>query len=197
MSNSLDALIESFTLLPGIGRKTALRLTYHLLQKNRDNGNQLAHSLLDAMKNVKSCSKCRNFTIDEICSVCSNPKRDAFQICVVEHPVDIALIEQVALYQGIYFVLMGHLSPLDGIGPIELEIDTLRRRVENEKTREVILATNATVEGAATSNYICESIKDLPVKISRISHGIPAGGELEYLDSTTITCAFLERREMR
>ena len=197
IDDPLEHLVQSFSLLPGIGRKTALRLTYFLLQKNRTIGIQLSDNLKTAMEKIQSCQRCRNYTVDDICSICANVKRDPSIICVVENPVDISLIEQASLYQGTYFVLMGHLSPLDGVGPDELEIPKLRDIIKENDIIELILATNATVEGVATSNYICELVKDLSVKISRISHGIPAGGEIEYLDSTTITCAFNERRDMR
>ncbi|MDI9347247.1 MAG: recombination mediator RecR [Methylacidiphilales bacterium] len=192
----LEDLIVAFTMLPGIGHKSAVRMSYHLLQKNRPGGKSLAKAIEFAMDSISCCSSCRNFTTSEVCVICSQSKRDKSILCIVENPIDVLLIEQIGLFNGLYFVLMGHLSPLDGIGAYELGMPLLRSRVLQGGVKEMIIATNATVEGSATANYIKELTSDLKIKITRISHGLPAGSELEYVDSTTLACALMERKEL-
>ena len=194
--NILDEVIDALTILPGVGKKSALRMTYHLLQKNRPGGALLARALVQAMEKVKTCSSCRNYTFEDLCAICQDNKRDPSLLCVVENPIDVALIEQIGVYRGRYFVLLGHLSPLDGVGAYELGMPLLREKLQDNTIEELIVATNATVEGSATAHYIRELTKDLTVKITRMSHGLPAGSELEYLDSTTLACALNERKEL-
>lgn len=191
----LENLIESLRCLPGVGPKSAQRMAYHLLQRDRSGGMNLAHALTEAMSKIGHCEHCRTFTEEDICSICDNPRRQNSRLlCVVEMPADIQAIEQTGQFSGRYFVLMGHLSPLDGIGPREIGLDLLQRRLQQEQFNEVILATNPTVEGDATANYIAELCNQQNIKVSRIAHGIPVGGELETVDGTTLTHSFLGRR---
>ncbi|MFD0966286.1 recombination mediator RecR [Seminibacterium arietis] len=193
----LENLIESLRCLPGVGPKSAQRMAYHLLQRNRSGGMELARSLTAAMSQIGHCQHCRTFTEEDSCNICNNPRRQSSGLlCVVEQPSDIQAIEQTGQFSGRYFVLMGHLSPLDGIGPKEIGLDLLHKRLQNEKFTEVILATNPTVEGDATANYIAELCVEQGIKVSRIAHGIPVGGELEMVDGTTLTHSFLGRREI-
>ncbi|PJG82160.1 recombination mediator RecR [Caviibacterium pharyngocola] len=193
----LEYLIENLRCLPGVGPKSAQRMAYHLLQRDRRGGMDLARALTDAMSKIGHCSHCRTFTEEETCTICNNPRRqNSGLLCVVEQPSDIQAIEQTGQFSGRYFVLMGHLSPLDGIGPREIGLDLLQKRLESEHFEEVILATNPTVEGDATANYIAELCLQQGIKASRIAHGIPVGGELEAVDGTTLTHSFLGRREM-
>ena len=191
----IKQLIDSFRCLPGVGAKSAQRMAYYLLERDRNGAGKLSHALTQAVEKVGHCQTCRILTEYEQCDICQSAKRDRQILCVVETPSDVYSIEQSGSYQGIYFVLMGHLSPLDGIGPQELHLDTLKQRVENEAIAEVILATNATVEGEATAHYIAEMLKPLTNKITRIAHGVPLGGELEYIDGSTLGHAFNGRRE--
>ena len=191
----LENLIESLRCLPGVGPKSAQRMAYHLLQRDRSGGMNLARALTEAMSKIGHCSHCRTFTEQEVCNICNNPRRqNSGLLCVVEMPTDIQAIEQTGQFGGRYFVLMGHLSPLDGIGPKEIGLDILQQRLHNESFCEVILATNPTVEGDATANYIAELCHQQHINVSRIAHGVPVGGELETVDGTTLTHSFLGRR---
>ncbi len=194
LSPLLESLVEAFQGLPGVGRKTAQRLAMHVLERDREGGRRLAGALEAAIENVGHCRRCRNLTEDELCPICANPRRDREVLCVVETPADVMAIEQAGIFSGVYHVLMGHLSPLDGIGPEELGLGLLAERLAGESVREVILATNSTVEGEATAQYISEMAGDAGVEVTRIAYGIPMGGELEYVDGNTLTHAFNGRR---
>jgi recombination protein RecR len=191
----LEELIAALRCLPGVGPKSAQRMAYHLLQRDRAGALVLAHALEAATINIKHCSKCNNFSEEEVCALCSSSKRDHSLLCVVEMPADLLMMEQAQCYRGLYFVLMGRLSPLDGIGAKELHLDRLVRRVL-EHPCEVILATNFTVEGDATAHYLATLLQSQDVKVSRIARGLPVGGELEQVDSGTLAQAVLERREV-
>jgi recombination protein RecR len=195
MPSHLDELIAALRCLPGVGPKSAQRMAYHLLQRDRAGALVLANALEKATTNIKHCCKCNNFSEEEICALCSSPKRDNSLLCVVEMPADLLMMEQAQCYRGLYFVLMGRLSPLDGIGAKELHLDRLVRRV-SEHPCEVILATNFTVEGDATAHYLATLLQSREVKVSRIARGLPVGGELEQVDSGTLAQAVLERREV-
>ncbi len=196
----IQQLIEAFTQLPGIGPKSAQRMSYALLERNRSGGLQLAQALEAAMNQVGHCEQCRTFSETEVCAICENPKRQNGQLCIVESPADILAIEQSGSYQGQYFVLMGHLSPIDGIGPEALGLDKLELRLqqslEAEAVRELILATNPTVEGEVTAHYIHQMAKRLQISVTRLAQGIPMGGELEYIDSGTLSQAFAGRKPL-
>ncbi|HAQ68831.1 MAG TPA: recombination protein RecR, partial [Gammaproteobacteria bacterium] len=166
----------------GVGSKTAQRFVYHLLERDREGGFELAKALVDAMEHVKHCSSCRTLSEKNICNICANTVRDSSQLCIVETPTDIHAIEQSGVYKGKYFVLSGYLSPIDGIGAAELGLDELEQKLRDLKVEEIILATNATVEGEVTAHYISNMAKQFDVQITRIAHGIPIGGELEYAD---------------
>ena len=193
-SPALQELIEALRCLPGVGPKSAQRMTLHLLERDREGASQLATALQAAVDRVDHCSRCRNFTELEVCEICSDPRRDAATICVVETPADVLAVEQSGSYRGLYFVLMGHLSPIDGIGPQELGLDRFQQRVVEEGVTEVILATNPTVEGEATAYYLIDMLQPRGVNVSRIAHGVPLGGELEYVDGSTLAHAFSGRR---
>jgi len=194
----LEALMESLRCLPGVGPKSAQRMAFHLLQRDRSGGMRLAQALTRAMAEISHCSDCRTFTEQEICTICANPRRQQNgQICVVESPADIHAIEQTGQFGGRYFVLMGHLSPLDGIGPQDIGLDRLEQRLERETLQEVILATNPTVEGEATANYIAELCGQYGVDASRIAHGVPVGGELEMVDGTTLSHSLAGRHKIK
>jgi recombination protein RecR len=193
---ALEQLIESLRCLPGVGPKSALRMAYHLLQRDRNGANGLAVSLENALQLLGHCTLCNNFSESEICPLCSSEKRDASQLCVVEMPTDLMMMEQTQSYTGMYFVLMGRLSPLDGIGPKEINLDKLIKRTQNGHVAEVILATNYTVEGEATAHYISELLKTRRVSVSRIARGLPMGGEIEYVDSGTLSMALLGRKKL-
>jgi len=171
-------------------------MAYHLLQNDRPGAERLAHALAGALASVRRCAKCNNFTEEEICALCCSPRRDASLLCVVETPADLSMVEQTLSYSGMYFVLMGRLSPLDGIGPGEIGLDRLQARVAGGEVHEVILATNFTNEGEATAHYIAEMLRARQIRVSRIARGVPLGGELEYVDAGTISQALLERREI-
>ena len=190
----LYKLIEVLTILPGIGKKSAQRMALYLIDKNKDGAKLMAKSILEAVENIKRCQRCRMLTSEDFCNICSDKNRDKKSICVVEHISDVLAIESTGGYRGTYFVLLGRLSPMDGIGPDELGIKDLIRIIHNEDTEEVILATSSTVEGDATALYIKENIKN--VTVSRISYGIPIGGELEYVDGNTIARAITGRRNL-
>ncbi|MDJ0808295.1 MAG: recombination mediator RecR [Gammaproteobacteria bacterium] len=191
----LDQLITALRCLPGVGAKTAQRMSYYLLDRDREGGKHLARVLAEAMQQIGHCSRCRTLTEMEVCRLCANPQRDASLLCVVETPADQSMIEQAIDYRGRYFVLGGHLSPLDGIGPREIGLDLLDQRLAEGEVEEMILATNATVEGEATAQYIHDMAKARSIKTTRIAHGVPMGGELEYVDGVTLAHAFRGRAE--
>ncbi|STL44243.1 recombination and repair protein RecR [Escherichia coli] len=194
----LTQLMEALRCLPGVGPKSAQRMAFTLLQRDRSGGMRLAQALTRAMSEIGHCADCRTFTEQEVCNICSNPRRqENGQICVVESPADIYAIEQTGQFSGRYFVLMGHLSPLDGIGPDDIGLDRLEQRLAEEKITEVILATNPTVEGEATANYIAELCAQYDVEASRIAHGVPVGGELEMVDGTTLSHSLAGRHKIR
>jgi recombination protein RecR len=190
----LDQLVEALRCLPGVGPKSAQRMALHLLERNREGGVHLASVLEAAMERIGRCGLCRNLTESELCSICANGQRDASLLCIVESPGDVMAIEQATAYRGLYFVLMGRLSPLDGIGPAELGLDQLAERLQNEPPAELIIATNPTVEGEATAFYLQRMAQRQDIPISRIAHGVPLGGELEFTDQSTIAHAFSSRR---
>ena len=187
-------LIKSFTKLPGVGNKTAQRFAYHLLERNRDAGMELAKSLELAMTHVKNCKDCQTLTENDICSICVDPDRDNSILCIVETPNDLNLIEESGIFKGKYFVLGGYLSPIDGITPEDLGLDILESKIKQNEIIEIILATNATIEGEVTAHFIKNMTKGLNLNVTRIAHGIPIGGELEYADSNTIAHALSDRK---
>ncbi|PKF60401.1 recombination protein RecR [Psychromonas sp. psych-6C06] len=196
-SNLLDELTQALQILPSVGPKSAQRMVYHLLDKNRQGALKLSNVLERAVHEIGHCKQCRTFTETELCHLCSNEKRNNNGvICIVEMPVDVLAIEQTALFSGTYFVLMGHLSPLDGVGPDQLGLNLLESQLSSGNINEVILATNPTVEGEATAYYIAEMAKKYAIKVSRIAHGVPVGGELEFVDSTTLSHSFSGRAEI-
>ena len=194
--SSLEDLIEALRCLPGVGPKAAQRMAYHLLQYDRAGAERLGAALGHSLQAIRRCARCNTFTESELCTVCASPKRDAALLCVVETPADQLMMEQTLSYTGLYFVLMGRLSPLDGIGPREIGLDLLQRRVVDGAVKEVIVATNFTNEGEATAHYIGELLKPQNVRVSRIARGIPVGGELEYVDTGTLAQALIERRQV-
>ncbi|MDC0446824.1 recombination mediator RecR [Gammaproteobacteria bacterium] len=187
-------LIKSFTKLPGVGNKTAQRFAYHLLERNREAGMELAKSLELAMTHVKNCKDCQTLTENDICSICADPDRDNSILCIVETPNDLNLIEESGIFKGKYFVLGGYLSPIDGITPEDLGLDILKSKIKESEIIEIILATNATIEGEVTAHFIKNMTKGLNLNVTRIAHGIPIGGELEYADSNTIAHALSDRK---
>ncbi len=194
----LESLMESLRCLPGVGPKSAQRMAFQLLQRDRSGGMRLAQALTRAMSEVGHCRDCRTFTEEEVCTICANQRRqNSGQICIVESPADIHVIEQTGQHAGRYFVLMGHLSPLDGIGPNDIGLDRLEERLSSEKINEVILATNPTVEGDATANFIAEMCSMYGVMASRIAHGVPVGGELEMVDGTTLSHSLAGRIQIK
>ncbi len=192
----IDELTSELARLPGIGRKTALRLTYHLLRQPPAQSRRLAESLVSLIERVRSCERCHNFTESPLCALCSDPRRDATTLCVVEEAADIASVERAGEFRGLYHVLGGRLSPLDGVGPDDLAIGALLARIKPEGVREVILATNPSLEGEATALYVQRQLAALSVRITRIARGLPVGGDLEYADGVTIAQALSARREM-
>lgn len=192
----VDELVESLRCLPGVGQKTAQRMAFHLLEKGRSGGERLAGALADAMSGVRRCENCQNFSDTPLCPICEHPERRNGTICVVESPSDLLAIEQAGDYRGGYFVLMGHLSPIDGVGPGDIGIELLLRRVGDESVSELILATNPTVEGEATAHYIADRLDGTGVLTTRLAHGIPVGGELGYVDGFTLTHAFRGRKPL-
>ena len=198
----MSALVQALCCLPGIGKKSAQRISYHLLQRDRDGAKSLSAALNDAMENIGSCQRCRNFSEGPLCDLCLSDKRDGSLLCIVESPADVFAMEEAG-YNGKYFVLMGHLSPLDGIGPQELGLDKLAAYLAGApdagaggEVREVILATNSTMEGEATAHYINEIVRKYSIRVTRIAHGVPLGGELEYIDSNTLSHALSGRQEI-
>ena len=192
--SSLDFLTEALRRLPGVGPKSAQRIAYHLMQHDREGAALMSRALSEAVERVKHCALCNTFTENEICETCLDTERDATQLCVVETPGDQLMIEQTLTFKGLYFVLMGRLSPLDGIGPKDLHLDKLIARATDGVVTEVVLATNFTNEGEATAHYISETLKARGLKVSRLARGVPVGGELEYVDAGTIARAMLDRR---
>ena len=191
---SLDFLTEALRRLPGVGPKSAQRMTYHLMQHDREGAALLGRALSQAVENIQHCSRCNTFTEHAICETCLNDNRDASLLCVVETPADQLMIEQTLTYKGLYFVLMGRLSPLDGIGPKDIHLEKLVTRATDGVVNEIVLATNFTNEGEATAHYISETLKARGLKVSRLARGVPVGGELEYVDAGTIARAMLDRR---
>ena len=194
--SSLDALIQALRCLPGVGPKSAQRMAYLLLQRDQDGARRLATSMKNAVERVRHCNLCNTFTETDICEICASLRRDKSLLCVVEMPGDLLMMEQTQTYRGLYFVLMGRLSPLDGIGPKDIHVDALIRRASDADgvVKEVILATNFTVEGEATAHYISELLGERGLRVSRIARGLPVGGELEHVDAGTLAQAFIERR---
>lgn len=189
----INQLINALRCLPGVGPKSAQRMVFHLLERDRNGGQLLARILEEAIAKVGRCQECRTLCEDSLCRFCDNPLRDRSIVCVVETPADVLAVEHTAGYRGVYFVLMGHLSPLDGIGPEDLGMDLFRARLKQGEIREVIVATNPTVEGEATAHYLAELVKKHQIQVTRIAHGVPFGGELEYIDGGTIARALLAR----
>jgi recombination protein RecR len=192
--SGLEALIEALRCLPGIGPKSAQRMAYHLLQRDRGGARKLGDAILHALQVVRHCQRCNTFTESDLCERCASPRRDSSLLCVVETPVDMNMMEQTQSYQGLYYVLMGRLSPLDGIGPRELGLDRVLARALDGLVTEVILATNYTNEGEATAHYLTAMLRPKGVRVSRIARGVPVGGELEYVDSGTLAQALRERK---
>ena len=197
MSPLIKQLMEALRCLPGVGPKSAQRMVFHLLERNRAGANHLANCLQQTMENIGHCQHCRTFSEVTICELCENPRRDQSQLCIIETPAELLAIEQTACYRGLYFVLMGHLSPLDGIGPNELGLDILAKRLDSIPVTEIILATNPTVEGEATAHYIAEMVKPRNINVTRIAHGVPLGGELEYVDGGTLSHALTGRTQLQ
>lgn len=191
---SLQDVIDSLRILPGVGQKTALRMALYLLERNQLGAKKISRSLDHAVETIQKCTHCRNLTDSDICSDCLDMSRDDSLLCIVENPVDVFALRQSIEFKGRYFVLFGRLSPLDGIGPSDLGLDLLEQRFKEGQIKEIILATNSTVEGEATAHYISEIAKQYEVEVSRIAHGIPLGGELEYLDGGTLSHAFSARK---
>jgi recombination protein RecR len=198
MSSSplLSELIEALRCLPGVGAKSAQRMALHVLERDRDGARRLASKLTEAVERIGNCQRCRTFSEDPVCAVCRNPQRDVEALCVVETPVDQLAIEQATGFRGLYFVLLGRLSPLDGLGPKELGIGLLAQRLREGEVKELIIATNPTVEGEATAHYLAQLAKDAGVRASRIAHGVPLGGELEFIDRGTLAHAFGTRHSL-
>ncbi len=197
MSSSplLDRFIDALQCLPGIGRKSAQRIAFQLLQRDRERALKLADAIREAMEHIGHCSRCRTFSETALCQICDSSKRDASLLCVVENPLDVSAIGQSSDYQGLFFVLMGHLSPIDGITPSKLGMDTLKERFAEGEIKEMIVATGTTMEGEATAHYLKELAAEFDIVVSRIAYGIPVGGELEYVDSSTLSLALSSRRE--
>jgi recombination protein RecR len=196
MSNQslLERLIDALRCLPGVGPKSAQRMALHLLERDREGGTHLSAVMADAMEQIGRCKECRDLTENELCNICSNPARDRSLLCIVESPVDVLALEQATAFRGVYFVLLGRLSPLDGIGPAELGLDDLAARLGTDPPRELIIATNPTVEGEATAYYLQRMAQNLGIGVSMIAHGVPLGGELEYTDQSTLAHAFGSRQ---
>jgi len=190
----VETLIEAFTCLPGVGPRSAQRMAYTLLERGRDDGRALASALSQAMDGVRQCKRCRNYAEQELCPICQDPRRDPGLVCIVASPADVLAVEQSGEYRGQYFVLMGQLSPLDGIGPRELGLDVLEARLNEGEIQELILATGTTVEGEATAHYVLDLAREAGVNVSRIAQGVPMGGDLEFVDGATLAHALRGRR---
>lgn len=196
-SHSLDALKQALRRLPGVGPKSAQRMAFHLLERDREGARAIAAALTAAVSRVRHCELCNNFSEETLCPVCSSTRRDKGTLCVVENPADLDAIELAGVYDGVYFVLMGHLAPLDGVGPDEIGVDKLMAVIEAKlPVREVILATNLTVEGEATADFIAELLRGRDIGVTRLARGVPVGGELEYMDHGTLAQAFQGRRQV-
>lgn len=193
----LEQLIEAFRVLPGVGQKTAQRMAYHLLERQRDGGQRLSDLLAEAIEKIGHCEQCRDFSESAVCPVCASSSRERQTLCVIESPADRLAIEHATSYRGVYFVLQGRLSPLDGIGPRELGLDQLENRLRQGEATELIIATNSTVEGEATAHYLAQLARRHNVRPSRLAQGLPLGGELEYVDRGTLSHAFGTRSEVR
>ncbi len=194
--DSLSKLVAALRYLPGVGPKSALRMAHYLLQDKREQGLELASCLQDAMRRIGHCEWCNNFTETDRCSICLNPNRDAQTLCVVETPSDVMAIEQSSSFEGYYFVLMNKISPIEGIGPDDIDLPKLKARVEKSNLKEIIVALSPTVEGRTTTYFIQDLFRDAPVEVSQLAHGIPSGGELEFLDSHTIGSALQNRSKL-
>jgi recombination protein RecR len=192
----LNRLMTALRCLPGVGPKSAQRMALHLLERDRDGAQRLVEALQAALDGIGRCRLCRDLSETEVCALCANPRRDRSLLCVIETPADVLAVEQATGFQGVYFVLMGHLSPLDGIGPAELGLEVLEARLDEGEIREIILATNPTVEGEATAYYIAELARERGIRATRIAHGVPLGGELESVDGGTLAHAFAGRRDL-
>tara|TARA_B100000614_G_scaffold262531_2_gene296664 strand:+ start:7311 stop:7913 length:603 start_codon:yes stop_codon:yes gene_type:complete len=190
----VETLIEAFTCLPGVGPRSAQRMAYTLLERGRDDGRALSAALSQAMDGVRQCKRCRNYAEEELCPICQDPRRDPGLVCIVASPADVLAVEQSGEYRGQYFVLMGQLSPLDGIGPRELGLDVLEGRLNEGEIQELILATGTTVEGEATAHYVLDLAREAGVNVSRIAQGVPMGGDLEFVDGATLAHALRGRR---
>lgn len=190
----VNQLIEALRCLPGVGPKSAQRMAYHLLERDRQGAENLSTTLIKAVQEVGHCEQCRSLSEQAVCNICNSAQRDRTILCVVESPADVQIIEQSTDYKGLFFVLMGHLSPLDGIGPEDIGLDLLAKRLDQHEIKEVVLATNFTVEGEATAHFISEMVISRDIKASRIAHGVPVGGELEYVNSSTLSRAFSGRQ---
>ncbi len=195
--HAIDRLKQALRRLPGVGPKTAQRMAFYLLERDRDGARALADALREATASVEHCQRCNNFSETELCQICASGKRDESLLCVVETPADLDTIEQAGAYSGYYLVLMGHLSPLDGVGPEDLAIDHLMKIVSQNAVQEVILATNLTMEGEATADYLSDLLDQSSVSVSRLARGVPVGGELEYMDANTLNQAFNDRRTLQ
>ncbi|MCB1568669.1 MAG: recombination protein RecR [Xanthomonadales bacterium] len=195
-SPKLDELIDALRCLPGVGARTAQRMAHQLLERNREGGRRLAQRLSEAMDGIGNCRRCRNYSDTELCTVCANASRDESLLCVIEMPADQLAIEQATHYRGLYYVLLGRLSPLDGMGPRELGLDRLATRLAEGQVCELIIATNPTVEGEATAHYLAQLARQNGVRPSRLAHGVPLGGELEYIDRGTLAHAFSARQNV-
>ena len=191
---AIDRLKEALRRLPGVGPRTAGRMAFHLLERDREGGKVLAQALQAAVAGVNHCERCNNFSENPLCDICDSGKRDETLLCIVETPADLDTIEQAGAYTGYYFVLMGHLSPLDGIGPDQLGFERLLEVISQGAVEEVILGTNLTVEGQATADYLSDLLQAYEINVSRLARGVPAGGELEYMDANTLNQAFSDRR---
>ena len=194
--STLDTLVHALRCLPGVGPKSAQRIAYHLLQRDQQGAMRLSDAIRGAVDRIRHCAMCNTFTEAEVCEICSSVKRDQTLLCVVESPGDLLRMEQAQSYRGLYFVLMGRLSPLDGVGPREIHLDRLQRRASDGIVKEIILATNFTVEGEATAHYIGEMLGERGLHVTRIARGLPVGGELEHVDSGTLAQALIERRRV-
>ena len=195
LSPLIGRLVEALRCLPGVGPKSAQRMAFHLLERNREAGLELARVIEEAVTAVGRCESCRTLSEQTLCRTCASPRRDSRTLCVVETPADMAAIDASTGYQGMFFVLMGHLSPLDGIGPSELGLDQLERRLDGGAIAEVILATSSTVEGEATAHYLAELVRERGIRATRIAQGVPMGGELEFVDGGTLARAIMARRD--
>ncbi|MCH2189300.1 MAG: recombination mediator RecR [Gammaproteobacteria bacterium] len=196
-SAAIEALKTALKALPGVGPKNAQRMAFHLMERNREGAKQIADALQTALQTVRSCERCNTFCESELCEICASPKRDQGVLCVVETPADLEAIEQIGAYNGLYFVLMGRLSPLEGIGPDKLGFKKLSRTIAENEIREVVIATNITAEGEATADYTTQLLEPYDVEITRLARGVPVGGELEYMDQRTLAAAFKDRRSAR